>query len=34
MQQLINDGFMTQAEAREAAKMILSENARELYDAN
>ncbi len=34
MQQLINDGFMSQAQAREAAKMILSENARELYDAN
>ena len=31
MQQLINDGFMSEAEAREAANMILSDNARELY---
>ena len=32
LQDLINDGFLSLAQAHEAAKMILSENARELYD--
>ncbi len=31
LQILIDDGFMTEPQAHEAAKMILSENARELY---
>jgi hypothetical protein len=31
LQALIDDGFMTGAEAEETAKMILSDNARELY---
>ncbi|MCY3865326.1 MAG: amidohydrolase family protein, partial [Chloroflexi bacterium] len=31
LQVLINDRFMTEAEARQIAKMILSDNARELY---
>lgn len=32
LEDLINDGFMSEAQAQEAAKMILSDNARELYD--
>jgi len=31
LQDLIDDGFMTEAEAEETAKMILSDNARDLY---
>jgi len=31
LQDLINDGFMSEAQAQESAKMILSNNARELY---
>lgn len=31
---LIEDGFMSVAEARDAAKLILADNARELYDLN
>ena len=31
LQALINDGFMSEAQAQESAKMILADNARELY---
>ena len=31
LQDLIDDGFMTEADAAETAKMILSDNARDLY---
>ena len=31
LQNLIHDGFMTEAQAQDIAKMILSDNARELY---